>query len=122
MRCTTYQGWLQDMWTPQSQAPCVCILRDTVRFSARCKTNHTYSDRYFGVALAVSMNDPRTIGISRFVPRLTPSSRKTLIWEQRDQTVTVQRPTPFQRLNASTPQPTSVEVAVTLLCPPTFGT
>ena len=94
----------------------LAILRDTVRFSARCKTNHTYSDRYFGVALAVSMNDPRTIGISRFVPRLTPSSRKTLIWEQRDQTVTVQRPTPFQRLNASTPQPNPRALRLLLLC------
>ena len=92
------------------------ILRDTVRFSARCKTNHTYSDRYFGVALAVSMNAPRTIGISRFVPRLTPSSRKTLIWEERDQTVTVQRPTPFQRLNASTPQPNPRALRLLLLC------
>ena len=92
------------------------ILRDTVRFSARCKTNHTCSDRYFGVALAVSMNAPRTIGISRFVPRLTPSSRKTLIWEERDQTVTVQRPTPFQRLNASTPQPNPRALRLRLLC------
>ena len=37
-------------------------------------------------------------------------------FRQRDQTVTVQRPTPFQRLNASTPQPNPRALRLLLLC------